>query len=92
MKNWKNSEETRLVHEDLYKFSVPDDESSDTYLAVIIKSTFSEKELTRKNAVWAQTVIKSIFDIDHLSSKIDTDVVDTWVDAINLNSCKGQVM
>jgi hypothetical protein len=90
MRDWKNSEDTRLVHEDLYKLSVPDDESSDTYLVIIIKSAFSEKELTDKNAVWAQAVIESIFDVEHLLSKINTDVVDAWVDAIT--SWRGQVM
>jgi len=86
MRDWKNSEDTKSVYDDLYKLSVPDDESSDTYLTLIIKFAFSEKKLTQKNAIWGQAVIESIFDVEHLSSKIDTDVVDAWVDAI------GQVM
>ena len=92
MRNWKNSEDTKSVYEDLYRSSVPDGESSDIYLTLIIKSAFSEKELTQKNAIWGQAVIESIFDVKHLLLKINTDVVDTWIDAINLNSCEGQVM
>ena len=76
MRNWKNSEDTKSVYEDLYRSSVSDDKSSNTYLTLIIKSAFSEKELTQKNAIWGQAVIESIFDVEHLSSKIDTDVVD----------------
>lgn len=88
IRDWKNSEDAKSVHDDLYKISDPDDPSSDIYLTLIIKSVFSERELTHENAVWAQAVIESIFDVSHLSTKTDTEIVDTWIDAIH----KGQVM
>lgn len=82
MKEWKQSEEAKSVHDDLYKSSNPNDESSDTYLTLIFKSTFIEKEQTSSNAIWTQSVLESIFDCDHLSSKLDTDIIDTWKKAI----------
>ena len=45
MREWKQSEEVKTVHDDLYKISDPDNESSDLYLTLIIKSVFAEKEL-----------------------------------------------
>ena len=91
MKVWKSSDEAKSVHDDLYRTSDPDDETSDTYLTLIIKSVFAEKELSQKNAVWVQAVLETIFDVEHISPKNDTDVVDAWVDAI-LKSHKEQVM
>ena len=82
MKEWKQSAEVNSVHDDIYKPSNPNDESSDTYLTLIFKSTFSEKEQTTSNAIWTQSVLESIFDVDYLSSKIDTDVIEMWINAI----------
>ena len=82
MKAWKTSKEVKLVYGNLYR-SVPDDPSSDTYLALIIRSVFpSEKEITQENAVWTQSVLESIFDVEYLSTKIDNDVIESWKNAI----------
>ena len=83
IKAWKTSKEVKAVYDDLYSPSVPDDPSSDTYAALIIRSVFpSEKEITQENAVWTQSVLKSIFDIEYLSTKIDNDVIESWKNAI----------
>ena len=87
IKAWKTSKEVRAVYGDLYRPSVPDDPSSGLYIALIIKSVFpSEKELTQKNAVWAQAVLESIFDVRYLSTKIDNDVIESWKNAIEVTS------
>jgi hypothetical protein len=87
IKAWKTSKEVKAVYGDLYRPSVPDDPSSDPYIALIIKSAFpSEKELTQKNAVWAQAVLESIFDVRYLSTKIDNDVIESWKNAIEVTS------
>ena len=87
IKAWKTSKEVKAVYGDLYRPSVPDDPSSDLYIALIIKSVFpSEKELTQKNAVWAQAVLESIFDVRYLSTKIDNDVIESWKNAIEVIS------
>ena len=87
IKAWKTSKEVKAVYGDLYRPSVPDDQSSDLYIALIIKSVFpSEKELTQKNAVWAQAVLESIFDVRYLSTKIDNDVIESWKNAIEVTS------
>jgi len=87
IKAWKTSKEVKAVYGDLYRPSVPDDPSSDLYIALIIKSVFpSEKELTQKNAVWAQAVLESIFDVRYLSTKIDNDVIESWKNAIEVTS------
>ncbi|PKC08056.1 hypothetical protein RhiirA5_417405 [Rhizophagus irregularis] len=79
MKEWKQHPNTQKVYEDLYKSSDAENEDADTYLTLIIKSVFtSEKERTTSNGVWVQSVLETIFDINHPSAKIDTDVVDTW--------------
>ena len=78
IKAWKTSKEVKAVYGDLYRPSVPDDPSSDLYIALIIKSVFpSKKELMQKNAMWAQAVLESIFDIRYLSTKIDNDVIES---------------
>jgi hypothetical protein len=83
MKQWKGSEEAKKVHEELYEPSIPDDQSSDSYLTMIIKSVFTdEKELTHKNAVWTQAVLETIFDERYTSSKIESEPVDMWIDGI----------
>ena len=82
-KEWKLSQNTRKVYEDLYKSSDPDDTASDTYVALIIKSVFAvEKERTHANGIWVQSVLEIIFDEKHLSTKIDSDIIETWTDAI----------
>ena len=87
IKAWKTSKEVKAVYGDLYRPSVPDDPSSDLYIALIIKSVFpSEKELTQKNAVWAQAVLESIFNVRYLSTKIDNDVIESWKNAIEVTS------
>ncbi|UZO15860.1 uncharacterized protein OCT59_007271 [Rhizophagus irregularis] len=79
MRTWKASKNVQQVHEDLYKPSDSDDPSSDTYISLIIKSVFaSDKERTNENAIWVQSVLEVIFDEEHLSSKIDADIVDSW--------------
>jgi len=87
IKAWKTSKEVKAVYGDPYRPSVPDDPSSDLYIALIIKSVFpSEKELTQKNAVWTQAVLESIFDVRYLSTKIDNDVIESWKNAIEVTS------
>ena len=67
IREWKTSKEVQAVYNDLYCPSNPDDPSSDTYAALIIKSTFpSEKELTHENAVWGQSILETIFDVKYL--------------------------
>ena len=84
MQEWKQNPNTRKVYEDLYKSSDSDNKNADTYLTLIIKSTFAaEKERTVSNGVWVQSVLETIFDVKQLSAKVDTDIVDTWVGTIN---------
>jgi hypothetical protein len=82
MWDWKTSEEAKTVHKELYDLVDPDDPRSDTRLTVIIKSVFSDKELTNENARWAQSVVEAIFDVNHLSPKIDADIVEAWKEAL----------
>lgn len=79
MEEWKQDKNTRKVYQDLYNPSNPDDDKSDTYVTLIIKSVFvSEKEHTIQNAKWVQSVLETIFDVKCSSSKIDTDIIETW--------------
>ena len=48
MLEWKTSEEAKTVHKELYDLVDPNDPRSDTLLTVIIKTVFSDKELTNK--------------------------------------------
>ena len=83
MREWKASKEVQKVHKSLYQPSDPNNPESDTFLAVIIKTVFpSEKKHTIKNTTWAQSVLKAIFDKNHLSPKIDVDIVETWIEAL----------
>jgi hypothetical protein len=78
MREWKASEEMQKVHKSLYQPSDPNDPESDTFLALIIKTVFpSEKERTIKNASWSQSVLVAIFNENHLSPKINVDIVET---------------
>jgi len=82
---WKESESVRKVYEDLYMPSDPDDPSSDTYIALIIKSVFtSEKERTQANAIWTQSVLEGIFDQENHSSKIDSETIDSWTENLTV--------
>ena len=82
MLEWKTSEEAKTVHKELYDLVDPDDSRSDTLLTVIIKAVFSDKELTNENAKWAQSVVETIFDTNHLSLKIDADIIESWTEAL----------
>ena len=71
----EGSQNVKKVHDELYSKSDPDDPDSDTYMILIIKSVFlSENERTKQNAIWVQSVLEAIFDEQHLSLKIDTEV------------------
>ena len=86
MREWKSSLNVRKVHEELYTLIDPKDPGSDTYAATIIKSVFpSENERTNANAIWAQSVLEAIFDQNHLSTKIDADVVEQWTETLTEN-------
>ena len=78
MKAWKSSDEVNKVHDDLYNPNDPSDNASETYLMLIIKSVFNNEEVTTENVVWTQSVLEAIFDVDHLSTKIDGDIIETW--------------
>ena len=70
----------KKVHDDIYSKSDPYDPNSDTYMTLIIKSVFSsENERTKQNAIWVQSVLEVIFDEQHLSLKIDTEVLGSWI-------------
>ena len=76
MKEWKGLKNVKKVHDELYSKSDSDDSNSDTYMTLIIKSVFSsENERTQQNAIWVQSVLETIFDEEHLSPKIDTEVL-----------------
>ena len=82
MLEWKTSEEAKTVHKELYDLVDPDDPRSNTLLTVIIKAVFFDKELTNENARWAQSVVKTIFDTNHLSPKIDADIIESWTEVL----------
>ena len=82
MLEWKTSEEAQTVHKELYDLVDPNDPGSDTLLTVIIKAVFSDKELTNENARWAQSVVETIFDTNHLSPKIDADIIESWTEVL----------
>ena len=75
MREWKQRENVKKVHEDLYVPSDPNDPLSDTHIELIIKSVFIE--LTYINAIWSQSVLEAIFDENLLSPKIDADIIET---------------
>ena len=76
MKAWKADSKTKDAYEKLYERIDPDDQQSDTYVAKIIKETFAKNERTELNTLWTQAVLEIIFDSEHLSPKLDTDIVD----------------
>ena len=70
----------KKVHDDIYSKSDSYDPNSDTYMTLIIKLVFSsENERTKQNAIWVQSVLEAIFDEQHLSLKIDMEVLDLWI-------------
>ncbi|CAG8851921.1 14815_t:CDS:1, partial [Racocetra persica] len=86
MKNWKQHNNTKKVHEKLYAPSDPKDLSSNTYFTLIVKNMFvSKEEHTYENAVWTQTVLEIIFNEEYFSSKIDIEYVDIWTKRIMTN-------
>ena len=78
MKSWKSRKTIKQAHDDLYKPSDPNDTNSDTYITLIIKSVFSQKECTTANCIWTQAVLETIFDENYLSPKIDADIINQW--------------
>ena len=82
MKEWKQRDNVKQVHEDLYNLSDPNDPSSEQYIALIVKSVFAEKDRTHANAIWVQSVLEIIFDKRHLTTKIETDAVESQTEAI----------
>ncbi|CAI2197059.1 3968_t:CDS:2, partial [Funneliformis geosporum] len=80
----KESLWSTFVYDDLYKPIDPEDTQADTYISLIIKSIFTvKKECIQLNRVWIQLVLKVIFDEKHLSSKIDSDIVENWTEVIS---------
>lgn len=83
IKEWKQSKNAQSVYNDLYISSNPEDDEADTYLTLIIKYVFTaEKERTSSNGLWVQSILESIFDKTHLSTKIESEIIDTWIDVI----------
>ncbi|RIB02166.1 hypothetical protein C2G38_2292258 [Gigaspora rosea] len=69
----------------LAKKSNPDNPNSNTFLSLIIKYVFvSDEEYTQANAIWTQAVLETIFDEEYLLPKIDADVVDVWIQKLNV--------
>ena len=84
MRNWKQLEIVKKAHQDLYDPSDPNNPDSDTFLTLIIKSVFfDEEERIQVNGIWIQAVLEIIFDENHLSSKIDSDAIDSWIQKLS---------
>src|SRR5436190_23939693 len=77
MLEWKTSEEAKMVHKELYDLVDPDDPRSDTLLTVIIKTVFLIKSLQTKTRDGHNRVLETIFDTNHLSPKIDADIIES---------------
>jgi|SRR5581483_8757901 len=82
MRVWKNQENVKKVHNDLYTPIDPNDPSSETYITKIIRTVFPDKDRTKRNAIWAQSVLESIFDVKHLSPKVNAEIVDSWIETL----------
>ena len=91
IKAWKERLDVRQVYNDLYKPIDPNNPGSDTYAAVIVRSVFAEKECTMLNATWTQAVLESIFDTEHLSTKIDNEIVEKWMERLSKNDSSSNV-
>ena len=81
----------RQVYNDLYKPIDPNNPGSDTYVAVIIRSVFVEKECTMLNATWTQAVLELIFDMEHLSMKINNEIIKKWMERLSKNDSSSNV-
>ena len=81
----------RQVYNDLYKPIDLNNPGSDTYVAVIVCSVFAEKECTMLNATWTQAVLESIFDTEHLSTKIDNEIIEKWMERLSKNDSSSNV-
>jgi hypothetical protein len=86
LKSWKQQANVQQVHDDLYHPSEPNDPNSDTYLTIIIRSVFPPKECTTANAIWTQAVLEAIFDTNHLSTKLDSDIIEQWTKRLSTNT------
>ncbi|KAF0458255.1 chad domain-containing protein: PROVISIONAL [Gigaspora margarita] len=83
MREWKKN--SKKAYKDLYNPSDPDNPNSDTFLLLIIKYVFvSDEERTQANTIWTQAVLETIFDKEYFSPKIDADVVDMWIQKLNI--------
>src|SRR5947208_1488890 len=82
MRVWKNQENVKKVHDDLYTPTDPNDSSSETYITKIIRTIFPDKDRTKYNAIWAQSVFKSIFDVKYLSLKVNAEIVNSWIETL----------
>ncbi len=59
------------------------DSDSDIYITLIIKLIFlSENERTVKNGIWVQFILETIFDEKYFLTKIDTEVIDSWIETL----------
>ncbi len=60
-----------------------EDEASNTYITLIIKYVFkNEKEHMTSNSIWVQSVLEAIFDVTSFFAKVDSEIIETWTDAI----------
>jgi hypothetical protein len=86
MRNWKMQENVKKAYDDLYSAIEPDNPESEICITLIIKSVFvSDEEQTDKNAIWTQAILEMIFDEEYLSTKIDSDSIDSWYAKLNQN-------
>ena len=65
-----------MAYDELYTLIDPHNDQSDTYVAKIIKATFTNNEQTALHMLWIQAILEIIFDPEYLSPKLDTDIVD----------------
>ncbi|CAG8821273.1 24083_t:CDS:2, partial [Gigaspora margarita] len=83
IREWKKN--SKKAYKDLYNPSDPDNPNFDTFLSLIIKYVFvSDAERTQANAIWTQAVLETIFDEEYLSPKIDADVINVWIQKLNV--------
>ncbi|KAF0515420.1 chad domain-containing protein: PROVISIONAL [Gigaspora margarita] len=83
MREWKKN--SKKAYKDLYNSSDLDNPNSDTFLLLIIKYVFVfNKECTQANAIWTQAVLETIFDEEYLLPKIDADVINMWIQKLNV--------
>lgn len=79
-------ENVRKAYDDLYSAMEPDNPESEICITLIIKNVFvSDEEQTDKNAIWTQAILEMIFDEEYLSTKIDSDSIDSWYAKLDPN-------